>query len=115
MNRSHAQAALESPEIEELAIQAHQAFLKFMVSITPRDLILRATLAAERGRFSLRAVATDLRDQAAGYEQSSIDLEAYNAQFDEWLVSDVPQQQARPSIRRPVSGIKAGKRRKKRR
>lgn len=115
MNRIHAQAALESPEIEELAIRAHQAFLKFMASMTPRDLILRATLAAERGRFSLKGVAADLRDQATGYEQSATDLEAYNARFDEWLASDAPQQPARPSIRRPARSVKAGKRCKKRR
>lgn len=115
MNRNNALAALNEAEIQALAADAHSALASFFGSMSPRDLILRAVLHIERkGRFSLKAVGAHLRDQAAAYEQSRRDLEAYSEGFEQWIQSDAPEQRRRPSLRRPARSIKAGKRRKTR-
>lgn len=115
MNRNNALAALDDAEIQMLAKEASAALKNFMDSMSPRDLVLRAVLHTERkGRFSLKAVGAHLRDQAAAYAQSRRDLEAYGQGFEHWIQSDAPEQQRRPSVRRPARSIKAGKRRKTR-
>lgn len=115
MNRNNALAALDDAEIQTLAKEASAALKNFMDSMSPRDLVLRAVLHTERkGRFSLKAVGAHLRDQAAAYAQSRRDLEAYGQGFEHWIQSDAPEQQRRPSVRRPARSIKAGKRRKTR-
>ncbi len=115
MNRSNALDALNEAEIQTLAEEAHSALESFLGSMSPRDLILRAVLHAEhKGRFSLKAVSAHLRDQAAAYAQSQRDLEAYGQDFEDWIQSDEPEPQRRPSVRRPARSIKAGKRRKTR-
>lgn len=115
MNRNNALAALGEAEIQSLAQEAHAALESFLGSMSPRDLILRAVLHAERkGRFSLKAVGSHLRDQAAAYAQSRRDLEAYGEGFEQWIQSDTPELQRRSFVRRPARSIKAGKRRKTR-
>lgn len=92
MNRDNALAALGADEIQALAEIAHKSLCDFLNSITPRDLILRAALHTERkGRFSLKAVGADLRDQAAAYQQSQRDLDAYGQGFEQWIQSDTPE------------------------